>query len=149
MQGVPMSSTKTIPIEEGLWTTSSSLGERPHLIGSRCQACGELYFPRKKRGLCTHCQRKTLEDALLTGVGKIVSFSVVQQPPAGGFYKGSVPYAYGAVELSEGVELHTLFTGNLNQLEVGMDVEMVIEKLFDDQEGNEIVTYKFIPINKR
>jgi hypothetical protein len=26
-----------------------------------------------------------------------------------------------------------------------MEVEMVIEKLFDDDEGNEITTYKFIP----
>ncbi len=137
----------TIPIEEGLWTTSS-LDEKPHLIGSKCQSCGEIYFPRKKRGLCIHCQRKTLEDVLLTGLGKIASFSVVLQPPAGGFYKGSVPYAYGAVDLVDGVELHTLFTGDLNQLEVGMDVEMVIEKLFDDQEGREVVTYKFIPVHK-
>jgi uncharacterized OB-fold protein len=86
-----------------------------------------------------------LEDVLLSGKGKIVSFSVVAQPPAGGFYKGPVPYAYGAVQLPEGVELLSLFTGSLDELQVGMEVEMVIEKLFDDDEGNEITTYKFIP----
>lgn len=144
-----MSSRKTIPIEEGLWTIPFSPDERPQLIGSKCHSCGEVFFPRKKRGLCIHCQQKTLEDVLLIGQGNIASFSVVQQPPAGGFYKGPVPYAYGAVELSEGVELHTLFTGNLDELKVGMDVEMVIEKLFDDKEGNEIVTYKFMPLQNK
>ena len=140
-----MKSKKKIVVEEGLWTNPSTPGEKPHLIGSRCLFCGELYFPRKKKGLCIHCQRRTLEDVPLSGKGKIVSFSVVMQPPAGGFYKGPVPYAYGAVELPEGVELFSLFTGNLDQLQVGMEVEMVIERLFDDEEGNEITTYKFIP----
>ena len=140
-----MSSKKKIAVEEGLWAIPSSLGEKPHLIGSKCLSCGELYFPRKKKGLCIHCQQRTLEDVLLSSKGKIVSFSVVVQPPAGGFYKGPVPYAYGAVELPEGVELFSLFTGKLDELKVGMEVEVVIEKLFDDDEGSEITTYKFIP----
>ncbi|MCK5554260.1 MAG: OB-fold domain-containing protein [Deltaproteobacteria bacterium] len=141
-------SKRKIPIEEGLWTTPSSPGEKPQLIGSRCLSCGELYFPRKKRGLCVHCQRRSLEDVKLSGKGKIASFTVAEQAPAGGFYNGSVPYAYGAVHLSEGVELYSLLTGNLDELEVGMDVEMVIEKLFDDDEGNEIITYKFTQTKK-
>jgi uncharacterized OB-fold protein len=140
-----MSSKKKIAVEEGLWTIPSSPGEKLHLIGSKCLSCGELYFPRKKKGLCIHCQQRSLEDILLSDKGKIVSFSVVVQPPAGGFYKGPVPYAYGVVELPEGVELLSLFTGNLGELRVGLPVEMVIEKLFDDDEGNEITTYKFIP----
>ena len=140
-----MSSKKKIAVEEGLWTIPTSPGEKPHLIGSKCLSCGELYFPRKKKGLCIHCQQKTLEDVLLSAKGKIVSFSVVEQPPAGGFYKGPVPYAYGVVELPEGVEVLSLFTGNLVELEVGMEVGLVIEKLFDDDEGNEITTYKFSP----
>jgi len=140
-----MSSKKRIAVEEGLWAIPSSPGEKPHLIGSKCLSCGELYFPRKKKGLCIHCQQRSLEDVLLSGKGKIVSFSVVVQSPAGGFYKGPVPYAYGVVELPEGVELLSLFKGNLGELEVGMEVELVIEKLFDDAEGNEITTYKFIP----
>jgi uncharacterized OB-fold protein len=140
-----MSSEKRIAVEEGLWAIPSSPGEKPHLIGSKCLSCGELYFPRKKKGLCIHCQQRSLEDVLLSGKGKIVSFSVVVQSPAGGFYKGPVPYAYGVVELPEGVELLSLLKGNLDELEVGMEVELVIEKLFDDDEGNEITTYKFIP----
>jgi uncharacterized OB-fold protein len=141
-------SKRRIPIEKGLWTTPSSPDEKPQLIGSRCLSCGELYFPRKKRGLCVHCQRRSLEDVKLSGKGKIASFTVAEQAPAGGFYNGPVPYAYGAVHLSEGVELYSLLTGNLDELEVGMDVEMAIEKLFDDDDGNEIITYTFTPTKK-
>ena len=141
-------SKKKVPIEEGLWTTPSSPGEKPQLIGSRCLSCGELFFPRKRKGLCIHCQQRSLEDIILSGKGKIASFTVVERAPAGGFYKGTVPYAYGAVHLLEGVQLNSLFAGNLDELKVGMDVEMVIEKLFVDDEGNEIITYKFTPARK-
>jgi len=87
-----------------------------------------------------------MEDVTLEGKGKIASFAVVEQAPAGGFYRGPVPYAYGTVHLSDGVGLQTLFAGDLDNLRVGMDVKLVIEKLFDDEEGNEIVTYKFTPV---
>ena len=143
-----MSSKKTLAVEEGLWAAPSSPGEKPYLIGSQCLSCGELYFPRKKKGFCVHCQRRSLKDVPLSRKGKIVSFSVVMQPPAGGFYRGSVPYAYGVVELPEGVEVLSLLTGNLSELNVGMEVELVIEKLFDDEKGNEMTTYKFIPTQR-
>jgi uncharacterized OB-fold protein len=139
---------KRIPIEEGLWTDPSSPGEKAQLIGSRCLSCEELYFPRKKKGLCIHCQKRRLEDTKLSGKGKIASFSIVEQSPAGGFYKGPVPYAYGAVHLMEGVVVQSLFAGNLDKLHVGLDVEMVIDKLSEDDEGNDIMTYKFSPVKK-
>jgi len=135
-------SNRQIAVEEGLWRSPAE-GEKPRLIGSRCTSCGEVFFPRKRKGWCPHCYRVGLEDILLSGKGKIASFTVAEQAPAGGFYHGPVPYAYGAVDLVDGVELQALFAGNLYSLEVGIDVEMIIDKLCDDEEGNEIITYKF------
>ena len=69
------------------------------------------------------------------------------QPPAGGFYKGPVPYAFGLVELTEGLEIVTLFSvDDFSELEVAREVELVIEKLCDDDEGNEVLTFKFRPV---
>ena len=135
-------SKRQIAVEEGLWRSLSE-GEKPSLIGSRCTSCGEVFFPRKRKGLCAHCYKVGLEDILLSGKGKIASFTIAEQAPTGGFYHGPVPYAYGAVDLIDGVELQALFAGDLYSLEVGMDVEMIIDRLFDDREGNEIITYKF------
>lgn len=137
-----------IPLTEGLYTTSPSPDEKPHLIGSKCLTCGEIFFPKKEKGLCVHCHQRTLEEVKLSRQGKVASFTVVMQPPAGGFYHGPVPYAYGYVDLPEGVRVETLFAGDLNALEMKMDVELVIEKLYENDGGNEYETYKFRPLKK-
>ena len=141
---------KRIPLKEGLWTTPSSPGEEPQLIGSKCPSCGEVYFPKKVKGLCVNCQATSLDDIKLSRRGKIFTYSVVMIQPGGGFYHGPVPYAYGYVELPEGVRLQTLFTdSNFDELKVNMDVELVIEKIDEDEEGNDIMTYKFRPVKER
>ena len=138
--------SKKIQIKEGLWTVPSSLNEKPQLIGSRCLLCGEVFFPKKTYGICTHCQSKDLEEIRLSRRGRIYSFTVVMQRPPE-YYKGPVPYAEGFVELPEKVRVETLFTDcNFDDLKVGMEVEMVIERLHEDEEGNEIMAFKFRPV---
>ena len=138
---------KRVPIKEGFWTTPSSGDEKPQLIGSQCLACGEIFFPRREKGWCVHCYQKSLEDIKLSRTGKIVTFSVVMQQPGGGYYKGPVPYASGLVDLPEGLRIETLFaTEDFSELHVGKDVHLVIEKLCEDDEGKEVLTFKFRPI---
>jgi uncharacterized OB-fold protein len=139
---------KKVPIKENLWTFAASAAEGQQLIGSKCRVCGEILFPRREKGVCVHCyQKNTLEDIKLSQRGKIVTFSVVMQQPGGGFYKGPVPYAYGLVDLPEGVRIETLFTTNdFNELKVDRDAELVIEKICEGDEGNEVLTFKFRPI---
>jgi uncharacterized OB-fold protein len=140
------SSAKQIPVKEGLWTAPSSPDEKPQLVGSRCHDCNEVFFPKKPYGICNHCQSKNLEEIKLGRNGKIHSYTVVMQKPPE-FYRGPVPYAEGFVELPEGVRVQTLFTDcNFDDLRIGMDVELVIEKLHEDEEGNEILAFKFRPV---
>jgi uncharacterized OB-fold protein len=134
-----------IPIEQGLWEQPDNPTDKPRLIGSKCTVCGEIYFPRKKKGWCLRCHQKTLVEVKLSTQGKIASFTVVEQAPAGGFYQGPVPYAFGFVDLTDQVRLKTLYGNDLNKLKVGMDVELVIETLYADEQGNEVTTFKFQP----
>jgi uncharacterized OB-fold protein len=141
--------SKRIPVRQGLWTDPASSGGEPRLIASQCRSCGELCFPKKENGLCGHCQSSELEEVELGRRGKVYSCTIVTQRPSE-FYKGEVPYALGFVELPEGIRIETLFTGcDLAALHVGMDVEMVIEKLHEDEDGNEVVAYKFRPATSR
>ena len=134
-----------IPVREGLWTTPAAGDEKPRLVGSRCNACGEVFFPKRDLGICSNCQSTNLDSIPLSSKGKIYSYTVVMQRPPE-YYKGDVPYAIGFVELPEGIRIETLFTGgNPEELKIGMDVEMVIEKLQEDEAGNEILAYKFKP----
>ncbi len=132
-----------IPVREGLFADSSNSNGTPPLIASRCGSCGEIVFPKLK--ICPNCQDGNVEEISLSQEGKIYSVTVVnQRPPM--YYKGPVPYALGFVELPEGVRVETLFADcDPEDLEVGMDVELVIDKLEDDDEGNEVICYKFRP----
>ena len=134
---------KSVPVKDGLFTIPSHPDEKPKLLASECPACGEIIFPRHE--MCPNCQQRGLKEIQLSGAGKIYSFSIVMLKPAS-HYRGPVPYAFGWVELPEGVRVETLYTGcDLEELRIGMDVELVIEKLHDNDEGNEIVCYKFRP----
>lgn len=138
---------KQIPVKKGLWTAASAPGEKPQLIGSRCRSCGEIYFPKKEKGICINCQQRDLEEVKLSPRGKIHSFTVVmQRPPI--YYKGPVPYGLAWVKLPEGVLFEALLTQcDLDAVRVGNDVELVIEVLHEDEEGNEVMTYKFRPVS--
>ncbi len=137
-----MSSKESIPLEEGLWEIDESGTAR--LLGSRCRLCGELFFPRKKNDVCTHCQGRGLETVRLSNHGQVVTCTVVYQRPAGGFYKGTVPYAYGVVELPEGIRFMTLLVSDdLESIQVGSKVRLIIDPLFEDDEGEQVLTYKF------
>jgi uncharacterized OB-fold protein len=132
-----------IPVKEGLFTTEHDSIGGPQLVANSCPACGEIFFP--KRRICQNCQSPELQEMLLGRRGKIFSFTVVVQRPASS-YKGPVPYAFGWVELPEGLRVETLFTGCAPQdLRIGMDVELIIERLHDDPEGREVVCHKFRP----
>ena len=138
---------KKIPIMEGFWTTPTSAGEEFQLVGSKCLACGELFFPKRERNWCVHCYGQSLEDIKLSRRGRLVSFSVVMQQPGGGFYRGPVPYAYGLVDLPEGVRVEGLLkTDDFEELKVGKEVQLVIDTLCENDEGNEVLTFKFEPI---
>lgn len=139
-------SKERIPVRSGLWDDTSDRDGAPRLIASKCVDCGELFFPKKDNGICTFCQSDNIEEIRLSTRGKIYSSTVVMmRPPA--YYRGDVPYAMGFVELPEGIRIQTLFTDwNESVLKVGQEVEMVVERLHMDEEGREIVTYKFKPL---
>jgi len=72
-----------VPVLEQAWTTPSSSREKPHLIGSVCPHCGEIYFPRKTGGFCPHCQKEGLQDIKLSRRGKIDTFTIITHQPRG------------------------------------------------------------------
>ena len=138
---------KQVPVRAGLWTTPSSSEEKPQLIGSECSACGEVYFPRKEKGICIRCGHRGLKDVKLDRRGKIHSFSIIMQQPTQ-FFLGKAPYAYGYINLPN-VRVRAMFTGcDLKELKIGMPVELVIEKLGEDGQGNEVLAPKFRPVKE-
>jgi len=141
-----MTEKQTIPMlndnESPLFTWPS---ERPQLIGGKCKTCGEVIFPKQPQ--CPKCYTETVEELLLSTRGKIYSSTVSYIPPP--MYEGPVPYAVGYVELPERVLIATPFSGTGTvPPPIGTEVELVIEELGEDDEGNMLMQHKFKPVQK-
>ena len=139
-------SIKKMPAVKGLFTWPS---EEPRLIGSHCRSCNSYSFP--KRSLCPNpnCRNKQVEEVLLNPKGKLWSYTVhyYQPPPPFKFNEPFKPFGIGVVELPEGIKILGMLTSSdLNSLKIGMNVELVVEKIYEDKEGNESVTWKFKPV---
>ena len=116
--------------------------QRYNLIGSKCNTCGELFFP--SRVVCPNCRRKgDLEPFKFSGKGKIHTFSIIRSAPDD--FKEAAPYAVAVIELEEGAKLTSqLVDCDVDELEIGDDVEMVFRRVREDGEDGVIsYGYKF------
>ncbi len=135
------------PVMPGMWRETED-GEIV-LLGSRCDSCGEVYFPRKEVPICAHCQSEMLSDIELSRNGVIHSVTHVLQKPAGGYYYGPVPFLCAIVEFPEGVYVmgHVL-SDDPDAVQIGDPVHVVLDVLFE--KGDEVIsTYKFKKIAGR
>jgi len=137
---------KYIGVREDFFNTPMYPLKKVHLMGSRCHDCEEVFLG--KVVACQCCQSENLESITLGRTGKLYSYTVVRHRPPGN-YKGPEPfepYAVGLVELPEGVRiLSPLIDCHFDELKIGMNLELVIEKLYEDEEGRNVLTYKFRP----
>jgi len=100
-------------------------------------------FPQ--RPICLNCFGKDLEQVRLSSKGRLFTFTINYQGPK----EFSAPYASGYIDLPEGVRIYSLLTDwEKKDLKIGAEMELVIEKMTEDLEGNEEVTYKFRSIYK-
>ena len=139
-------SQKQIPCREGLWSIAPSRDEKPQLIGSKCPECGEIFFPVNP--VCVNCQNDKMDDIKLGRRGKVWIYSTVMlRPPR--WYKGPVPFDLGYVELEEGIRIWTRLLGaEAGTFKIGQEVELDVDVLQEDEEGNEILGYCFVPAKK-
>jgi uncharacterized OB-fold protein len=93
-----------------------------------------------------------MDEVKLSRKGKLYSFTKIKVKPP--HYIGPVPYLAGIVELPEKEKIRTLLTDcDQNSLQIGMDMELVIESIGKSIEvigphpaGTEILGWKFRPI---
>ncbi|KUO75206.1 MAG: hypothetical protein APF81_16285 [Desulfosporosinus sp. BRH_c37] len=136
-------SGKEILVGEGLFVRPKSPSEEPHLIGSKCKNCAEVTFP--KQPWCANCGGEA-EELLLSTIGKLYSFSNVNNAPPEG-YKGPIPYGVGSVEV-DGVRVMCNITEHdPGKLKIGMEMQLVVDSLFVDDDGNKVIGLMFRPVS--
>lgn len=99
------------------------------LVLQRCSGCGEYQF--YPRALCASCAGET-EWVEASGRGTLHTYTVIRQNRSRAF-AGLSPYVVGIVELEEGVRMMSnIVDCDLDALEIGMPLEVVILKATDD-----------------
>lgn len=120
--------------------------EHISLMGSRCRNCGEVFLGKAVG--CQQCQGEDMEDLALSHYSTLYSYTVVRNKPPGD-YKGPEPFepfAVGLVELVEGIRiLAPLKELDLDEIEIGMELELSIEELYTDEEGRGVLSFSFKP----
>ena len=141
--------SKQIPAIEGWFTWPPS--EEPHLIGSRCKSCGDYFFPKVIACHNPRCMSEDVEEVLLSRRGKLYTYTInyYQPPPPYIPPDPFVPYADAVVEFEKEkmkIQGQVASGCDLEALKVGMEMEVVLEPLYRDAEGNEVVAWKFKPV---
>jgi uncharacterized OB-fold protein len=136
---------KQAPIREGLYTWPAA---EPQLIASRCTDCGEVAFP--KQDGCPSCTGRHGEEILLSRRGTLWTWTIQRFPPPSPPFIGDsehfVPFGVGYIELAEGIRVESrLSESDPAKLEIGMEMELRIEKFTDGKDGTELMTFVFAP----
>jgi uncharacterized OB-fold protein len=116
--------------------------EDPYIAGSRCRQCGKLHYPA--RPLCTECYSEEMDPAALSREGTIYSMTTVYLGVKG--FK--TPYILAWVDLDESRLAAQIDWDpeRVGELRHGQKVRVVADVLRQDDDGKEIVGYKFRPI---
>ncbi len=135
-----------LPAVEGLFT----LGDDPQLIGGRLET-GGYCFPAHLGGSDPRRPAGEVEEVLLSRRGTIWSFTNSAYPPPTPFIVAEpyVPVVVAAVELAEEmmVVLGQVTPGwTVDDLEVGMPVEMELGVLYADEEVD-YMTWQWRPLD--
>ncbi len=137
-----MPTKQQVPIADGLFTWPS---DDPQLIGSRCASCGVVTFPRQQG--CPRCTGDEMEDTLLPTHGTLWTWTTQEFPVKSLDQESFEPFTLGYVELPEQVKVETRLTeSDPHELEIGMEMELAIVPVREDDDGNEIMTFAFRPV---
>ena len=143
-----MTTRERVPAVEGWFTTY----EPYTLIGGKCPTCGTYVFPPRS-GACPNpgCDATELEPTELSRRGRIWSYTENHYAPPPPFVAPDPfePYALAAVELeAEGlVILGQVAKGIMAaDLEIGMAVEVDLQVLCTDGDGQETWIWTWAPV---
>ncbi len=130
-----------LPTEPGFFTVPADPLEPPLLLGSRCRACHEAFYPR--RLVCAKCLHEELDDIEMGPDGVLFVSTWVHVPMFGKADADAAGYAVGQVDLEEGPRVQAVLVGDPDDLVPGTPMTLELETLGLDDDGNETVIYRF------
>lgn len=137
------SASNLVPIREGLFTVPLLPLDKVRLIGNKCNDCGEVTLGQDST--CANCAGENTSAIPLSQRGKLWTYTIIKHRPPGS-YRGPdpfVPFVEGLVELPDGVRVLSVIDVAEDKVKIGMDLELVIFKLYKDDQENDVIAFKF------
>lgn len=136
-----------VPVADGVFTWPS---DQPRLIASRCRDCDNHMFPVQAD--CPRCSGESTETVELERTGTLWTWTVQNYPPKAPPFAGNadpatfVPYGVGYVDIEGKVRVESRLTvADPAELTIGMDLELIVDPLYTNDDGDEVVTFAFAP----
>jgi len=135
-----------VPVKTGYFTVPDDPATPPRLLGTRCDECGEHFFPR--RAVCAKCLSRRTRNVELGPRGTLYSYTFVHFPLFGSMRVEHVGYGVGQVDLPEGPRVQLPLAGKQEEYRVGMELEAELDPLREEN-GQEVVIIRFRPVEAR
>ena len=127
-----------------------SPSDGPQLRATRCDSCGFVTFP--VQDACPRCGSSTVAPTVLSRTGTLWTWTRQRFQPKNPPYIGREPadafrpYGVGFIELPEG-RIEARLAGDADQeLRIGMPMELTVVPFATDEDGTEVLTYAFRPV---
>ena len=120
---------------------------RNQFVGRRCKRCGKIFYTPRKR---CECGSRDIEEIELPREGRIVTRTIVRNPPKG--YEKYAPYAIAIIELDvDGQKVRVL--GQLtdvdfDKIRTGMRVRATLRRIRAGRRGLIEYGVKRVPVEE-
>lgn len=132
-----------VPIKPGFFTIPDAVGDPPKIIGTRCKACGEHFYPR--RAICAKCLSQDTEEVAMEGRGSLYSFTFVHFPMFGSSnVEVAEGYGVGQVDLVAGPRLQMPLAGKQSEFRIGQPLVAELAKMREDGD-KDVMIVRFRP----
>lgn len=113
--------------------------QRYRYEAAKCTGCGAVHFP--PRLICRECKNRKFEKVVLSGKGKVETFTVIRVAPSE--YTDEAPYPIGIIELDDGVKIQCQIADcPAEEIRIGMPVRIEFRLLKEEGEAG-ILCYGF------
>lgn len=104
--------------------------EKGKVMGTRCQDCGEVFFP--PRADCYKCLSSNIEWFEASGKGKLITYSKLKYAPVG--FEGDLPYCIALLDYGD-YKIFGRIASDVpeNEIKLGMEMKAVANKLPNGQ----------------
>jgi uncharacterized OB-fold protein len=102
--------------------------ENGRVMGTRCKACGETFFP--PRNDCSKCLAQDMDWFEVAGDGKLVSYSNLKYAPIG--FDADLPYAIALLDFGAYKVFGRIDSALAEEdIKIGMPMKVTVNKLPD------------------